>query len=225
MQLTQGQQQLTPPVRTCLALVCTVSLPSVVMHLRGRYLSCVDCHFADLICFLVAGAGPAAAVPTLSPQNDISCGVPEGQVLALRFLPHLPADYLIQLLEKGERASALKPHMLTTKLQRLVPRHCRGAYSAYVCTSLRTWQSLALTWHHRQFDVSLLPPVLVSWSRRRDSQFRGTPHPQCGALSAVRSHVSAVCSAAGAGRAGSNGSERRWVVVCSNWDWLSGWAG
>ena len=35
-------------------------------------------------------------------QNDISCGVPEGQVLALRFLPHLPPDALLDLLDKGE---------------------------------------------------------------------------------------------------------------------------
>ena len=31
-------------------------------------------------------------------QNDISCGVPDSQVLALHFLPHLPPDHLLLLL-------------------------------------------------------------------------------------------------------------------------------
>jgi hypothetical protein len=35
-------------------------------------------------------------------QNDISCGVPEAQVLALRYLPHLPPEHLLHLLDKGE---------------------------------------------------------------------------------------------------------------------------
>lgn len=39
------------------------------------------------------------------PQNDIGCGVPEGQVLALRFLPHLPPDALLELLDKGASAT------------------------------------------------------------------------------------------------------------------------
>lgn len=39
--------------------------------------------------------------PWVYTQNDISCGVPEGQVLALRFLPHLPPDALLELLDKG----------------------------------------------------------------------------------------------------------------------------
>lgn len=62
--------------------------------------ACPFAHHTTLLlqCLLL----PAAATVSPYPQNDISCGVPEGQVLALRFLPHLPADYLIQLLEKGE---------------------------------------------------------------------------------------------------------------------------
>jgi hypothetical protein len=43
---------------------------------------------------------PCCCIP--HPQNDISCGIPESQVLALRFLPHLPHDYLCALLDKGE---------------------------------------------------------------------------------------------------------------------------
>eukprot|EP00878_Enallax_costatus_P036408 GHUV01040884.1.p1 GENE.GHUV01040884.1~~GHUV01040884.1.p1 ORF type:complete len:122 (+),score=18.87 GHUV01040884.1:160-525(+) len=39
-------------------------------------------------------------------KNDISCGVPENQVLALRYLPHLPAEHLLYLLDKGQYSSA-----------------------------------------------------------------------------------------------------------------------
>jgi hypothetical protein len=45
---------------------------------------------------------PLPPPPPPPVQNDISCGIPESQVLALRFLPHLPADYLTALLDKGE---------------------------------------------------------------------------------------------------------------------------
>ncbi|KAF8065439.1 hypothetical protein HT031_003040 [Scenedesmus sp. PABB004] len=65
-------------------------------------------------------------------KNDISCGVPETQVLALRFLPHLPPEHLLHLLDKGDIATFVAPHT------RNVAPGVRSAATSALCAVLLT---------------------------------------------------------------------------------------
>jgi hypothetical protein len=55
-----------------------------------------------LLCMPCPRPCPLPLVPPF--QNDIGSGLPELQVMALSFLPHLPPQLLVELLEKGEHA-------------------------------------------------------------------------------------------------------------------------
>jgi hypothetical protein len=46
---------------------------------------------------------PAETPPPPPRQNDIGSGLPELQVMALSFLPHLPPQMLVDMLERGAR--------------------------------------------------------------------------------------------------------------------------
>jgi hypothetical protein len=76
-------------------------------------------------------------------QNDISSDVAEQQVLALRYLPHLPAEQLLQMLDKGAHRCCCVEQMHTT------PAAVRGvAALAYHRSLQHGWLRRAVRLHH-----------------------------------------------------------------------------